>query len=323
MSVDISKIFKANVKALRISINEADDRTELLNEELFGKSKRKSEKAKAENQASSIAKESRQIIHNITVLRNFLSQNKKAYIQPNFLLNQQKLNDKENLQEYEDQAEDIIKKCADTTRQLKARALADTELTPQYRDHLENMFYLLDKYLKDVCKIYTEQKAIRVKRVVERKNLSQLCSRDLLQTRDQVNNNLRNELTEEIENSANPSTNQDQPDEELTEQELMSLESENDFLYDDLTSQMEEVKQIEGEVIEVSRLTQIFAENIVSQMSNIETINKTAIETNSNLTFGNENIKEAMKKNAALRLWILFIIVVLSFTLLFLDWYND
>jgi hypothetical protein len=37
-------------------------------------------------------------------------------------------------------------------------------------------------------------------------------------------------------------------------------------MYDDLMSQMQEVKQIEGEVIEVSKLTQIFAENIVSQV---------------------------------------------------------
>lgn len=73
---------------------------------------------------------------------------------------------------------------------------------------------------------------------------------------------------------------------------LKKLENENEFLYDDLTSQMQEVKQIESEVIEVSKLTQIFAENIVSQLSTIETIHKSAVETNSNLTLGNENIKE-------------------------------
>ena len=46
------------------------------------------------------------------------------------------------------------------------------------------------------------------------------------------------------------------------------------------------------EVIEVSRLTQIFAENIVSQLTQVDSIHKSAIETNSNLTLGNENIKE-------------------------------
>lgn len=155
------------------------------------------------------------------------------------------------------------------------------------------------------------------------KNLSQLCSKDIIDTKniaiEDENNDFQ--LIEEIQDSQ-PNIN-DLLENDLTEQELLSLESENDFLYDELTSQMQEVKQIEGEVIEVSKLTQIFAENIVSQLSSIETIHKSAVETNSNLTTGNENIKEAMKKNAALRLWILFIIVVLSFTLLFLDWYNE
>lgn len=64
MPVDISKVFKANVKAIRISLTDADDKNELLNEELFGKSKRRIEKKKneSENQLGSIAKELRSIV---------------------------------------------------------------------------------------------------------------------------------------------------------------------------------------------------------------------------------------------------------------------
>ncbi len=45
-------------------------------------------------------------------------------------------------------------------------------------------------------------------------------------------------------------------------------------------------------MIEVSKLTQIFAENIVAQVSTVERIQKTALDANSNLSIGNENIKE-------------------------------
>jgi len=51
---------------------------------------------------------------------------------------------------YENQAEEIIRKCADTTRQLKDRAFRNQTLLPQYKDHLEIMFYLLEKYLKGI-----------------------------------------------------------------------------------------------------------------------------------------------------------------------------
>lgn len=62
-----------------------------------------------------------------------------------YFLNQQ--TDITDWQAYEDQAETIIKKCADATRQLKNSAFKET-IVSQYRDHLENMFFLVDKYLK-------------------------------------------------------------------------------------------------------------------------------------------------------------------------------
>ncbi len=62
MPVDITKIFKANVKAIRISLSDSDDKTELLNEELFGKSKKKIEKDKENQLTTTIAKESRLIV---------------------------------------------------------------------------------------------------------------------------------------------------------------------------------------------------------------------------------------------------------------------
>ena len=50
-------------------------------------------------------------------------------------------------QSYEDQAEEIIKKCADAIRNLKEKVFTEIH-TAQYKEHLENIFYLLNKYLK-------------------------------------------------------------------------------------------------------------------------------------------------------------------------------
>ena len=99
-----------------------------------------------------------------------MKENKKAYIQPNYLFNQV---DATDWQVYENEAEAIIKKCADAIRGSKEAAfVTGSEISGgQNEMHLENVFFLVEKYLKDVCKIYTEQKAIRVKRVVERKNM--------------------------------------------------------------------------------------------------------------------------------------------------------
>lgn len=52
-------------------------------------------------------------------------------------------------QAYEDQAELIIKRTVDSIRTLKEKQ-TNALFTPQYKEHLENMFYLLDKYLKGI-----------------------------------------------------------------------------------------------------------------------------------------------------------------------------
>ena len=74
MSVDISKVFKASVKAVRLGLPDSDDKNDLLNEELFGKSKSKLLKKKTSpDLTSSIAKDSRQIVNYFFVSSKFLN----------------------------------------------------------------------------------------------------------------------------------------------------------------------------------------------------------------------------------------------------------
>ena len=62
-------------------------------------------------------------------------------------------NENINWQAYEDQAEQIIQKCAEATRILKTKAFSPPKtaaITDQYKEHLENMFFLLEQYLKSI-----------------------------------------------------------------------------------------------------------------------------------------------------------------------------
>lgn len=308
MAVDISKVFKANVKAIRM--NQGDSTTNVLNEQLLSKKKK---------EESNFIKECKNIVTNITILKEFLNENKKYYIQPNYLISQSNDLNETDWQKFEDEAERIIKKCADKIRQLKENTFKQ-RYAGQYRECLESIFQMLEKYLKDVCKFYSEQKAIRVRRIVEKKNYSQLCSSDLKTIEFTESSPVKpyNEDLEKEQKNKNIHI-----ENELSQEEIQAFEKEGELMYEQFAIQTEDVKKIESQVIEVAKLTQIFAENIVSQLSTVDRIQKAALDVNSNLTTGNENIKEAMKKNAAMRLWILFIILVLSFTLLFLDWYND
>lgn len=62
---------------------------------------------------------------------------------------------------------------------------------------------------------------------------------------------------------------------------------------------------------------------VVSQKHDIERISNTVVGATENVKDANEQIKQAIQRNAGLRVWALFFLLVMSFTLLFLDWYND
>ncbi len=66
MPADISKVFKASVKAVRMSLEDSQEKNDLLNEALLGKKRKTEQQTKSKNPAekltSSIAKELRAIV---------------------------------------------------------------------------------------------------------------------------------------------------------------------------------------------------------------------------------------------------------------------
>lgn len=58
------------------------------------------------------------------------------------------------------------------------------------------------------------------------------------------------------------------------------------------------------------------------QKGDIERISTTVVGATENVREANEQIRQAIQRNAGLRAYVLFFLLVMSFTLLFLDWYN-
>jgi syntaxin 18 len=75
--------------------------------------------------------------------------------------------------------------------------------------------------------------------------------------------------------------------------------------------------------VKIAQLQEIFTKKVLEQDKEIDNINLIAVGTTENVVEGNEQLREAMKKNAGLRVWILFFLLMMSFAVLFLDWYND
>lgn len=76
-------------------------------------------------------------------------------------------------------------------------------------------------------------------------------------------------------------------------------------------------------MVHIAELQELFTEKVLQQEKDIERISYSVVDSTENMKDANEQIRQAIQRNAGLRVYVLFFLLVMSFSLLFLDWYND
>lgn len=128
---------------------------------------------------------------------------------------------------------------------------------------------------------------------------------------------------------ASPSSLYDEDDHKVDEgvnfsvAEVQLFEKENSLLFNELNCLNEEVKMIQGRVVKIAQLQQTLTEKVLDQEKDIELISNTTVSATENIREGNEQLRQALQSNSGFRIAIIFFILVLFFSLLFLDWYNE
>ncbi|XP_013392995.1 syntaxin-18 isoform X1 [Lingula anatina] len=321
--MEITSLFRATVKTVRMrqksqGLLAENDKTNIL------------PKAKPKTCFESKAKD---VVSSITKLRDFLLEHRKDYINASSHLNtnHQRMSDFER-DEIDESSQAFMKACSETIKFFKAD-VGKEKTTQQVKEHREAILELLENYLKVVCKIYSEQKAVRVKRVFDKKKIGRLepqRRRKMKDEEDSTHNLTTKSNGEPVQGppvkkshtTKLPLFGDEDGDEEISQEEMQLFEQENKHMYEEMNNMVDEIRQIEGKVVEISRLQEIFTEKVLEQEKDIDRIGDTVVGTTENVIEANEEIREAIKNNAGFRVWILFFLVVLSFSLLFLDWYN-
>ncbi|KAJ8780298.1 hypothetical protein J1605_011562 [Eschrichtius robustus] len=290
-------------------------------------------------------------------------------------------------------AQTFMRTCSEAIQQLRTQAHKEihSQQVKEHRsavlDFIEDYLKSISFYLKGVCKLYSEQRAIRVKRVVDKKRLSKLEPEPNTKTRESMSSEkvsqnpskdseerpVTEEFPEKVPAEAQPELGtwgDGKGEDELSPEEIQmsravavpwqqgslpvalalqeaphrsrppgasptpssevawggvepSFEQENQRLIGEMNSLFDEVRQIEGKVVEISRLQEIFTEKVLQQEAEIDSIHQLVVGATENIKEGNEDIREAIKNNAGFRVWVLFFLVMCSFSLLFLDWYDS
>ncbi|XP_075714146.1 syntaxin-18 isoform X2 [Rhinoderma darwinii] len=302
MAADITLLFRASVKtvktrnkALGVSLPETD---------ILKKSRPRGE----------FSGKARDVINNIGKLKDFLLEHRKDYINAcSHVSKYTRMTDTERDQIDQD-AQTFMRACSDAIQQLRTEACKET-ISPQVKEHRLAILDFIGDYLKRVCKLYSEQRAIRVKRVVDKKRLSRLEPEQIRQTktsRSAETITLTNHVAkEEVKSAGEESTDRTAADttntsafwddgrgeDELSPEEVQMFEQENQRLVSEMNSLFDEVRQIEGKVVEISRLQEIFTEKVLQQETDIDNIHQLVVGATENIKEGNEDIREIRRLN--------------------------
>lgn len=264
--MDITPLFKAYIKTVKtrnkafgIQSPTSDDKQRIL-------------RTKPKTAFMITAKD---ITSQITRLRDFLLEHREKYLSFYDNVVEDQMTDAERDQ-IDTGAQRIINTCSHLLKEFRNDNRKVTA-APQMKEYMEAVADLIDMYLKAVCKIHSELKALRVKRTLVMRKLSRL---ELPQTKSNIPNPFLTKVAEnsdkvidkDIEELEEPDTVKKMDlcenevavlaDEELSAEELQMFESENVQLLNELNSMTEEVKAIESKVLHIAELQEIFTEKV-------------------------------------------------------------
>lgn len=193
------------------------------------------------------------------------------------------------------------------------------------REHLSGVVMDLYKRLEDLSRLHAQHKGLRMqhqleerhsyyKRVVPMREKTPLKGAGVGGGRESGAEDTTDELLQE--------EGGDDEELELTESERNMFKQENTTLQHNFETLVDKTREIEKQVIEISHLQTLFANKVSQQKEAIEDIHKKAIESVDSVQRGNEYLQSASKSGRDFRVFILIFLLVCSFSLLFLHWYD-
>ena len=287
---------------------------------------------KSKRKISEFEQECVRIRTSISQLHVFLIENKEKYVNPSRgLISKESALSESEKDQIDLNAQEILKTCLQTLTATKMRFNVVEHTLPtdkQITIHHNCVMQLLQLYLKDVGALYSKMKSLRLKQAIEKKEIQ-----GVLGSSSKGERRVRNEGGGAMEGQRHKGAfddheidkgtgERDDFEPELSPEEILMMEEENQKLFNEMNCMIDEVKDAQKKMEEIGSLQQTFVENVMVQAEAIERIHDTAVGTAYNVEAGNEQLNKAMKNNVDFRVWVLFFLVMCSFSLLFLDWYS-
>nr|AFK37975.1 unknown [Lotus japonicus] len=186
-----------------------------------------------------------------------------------------------------------------------AKANADTIA------HKHGVVLILSERLHPVTAQFDQLRAVRfqdaINRATPRRKLNRVTRKNTTETSESGDMELR------------------EPDELRSEPlrvQQQLLDDETRALQVELTNLLDTVQETETKMVEMSALNHLMSTHVLQQAHQIEHLYEQAVEATKNVELGNKELSQAIQRNTSSRTFLLLFLFVLTFSILFLDWYS-
>ncbi|KAH7839812.1 hypothetical protein Vadar_009140 [Vaccinium darrowii] len=100
------------------------------------------------------------------------------------------------------------------------------------------------------------------------------------------------------------------------------LDDETRALQMELTSLLDAAQETETKMVEMSALNHLMSTHVLQQTQQIEFLYEQAVEATKNVELGNKELSQAIQRNSSSRTFLLLFLFVMTFSIIFLDWYS-
>ncbi|XP_052199524.1 syntaxin-81 [Diospyros lotus] len=185
--------------------------------------------------------------------------------------------------------------------------------------HKHGVVLILSEKLHSVTSQFDQLRAIRfqetINRATPRRKLKRTPASHSVNNHDSNNIELKQTDNQELREPAEVQTDPIRVQQQFLDDETRALQVE-------LTSLLDAAQETETKMVEMSALNHLMSTHVLQQAQQIELLYEQAIEATKNVELGNNELAQAIRRNSGSRTFLLLFLFVLTFSILFLDWYN-
>ncbi|XP_051143100.1 syntaxin-81 [Andrographis paniculata] len=273
---------------------------------------------------SSFTKAALKTLESIVALEQFLVAHKKDYIDVHRTTERER-------DSIEHEVTVFIKACKDQIDVLK-NSINDEEanskgwlgmrngnLNADTVAHKHGVVLILSEKLHSVTSQFDQLRALRfqdaINRVTPRIKRKQHGKIDVSDSSTSRNLDTREVNTSEVRKEDDVQAGPIRFQQQLLDDETRALQVE-------LSSMLDAVQDTETKMVEMSALNHLMSTHVLQQAQQIEYLYDQAVEATKNVELGNKELSQAIQRNSSSRTFLLLFLFVLTFSIIFLDWYN-